>query len=131
MHNIYLYRSNIIDARIPITVFYNSMCELKLINNPLIFCDSYPKNLSKINAPILSTILMYNVAYNKPVFFVDSLKDIETVKNIVPQCKFILFNDQKLMFEDKDDIYNFVVENDTKLEDLLHFLQESEGLYHE
>lgn len=125
MYNINLYRSDIIDARIPITVFYVALCEMKLINNPAIFCDKYPKNLSKANVPIFSTNYIYNIGYNHKTFFVDSLKDIEIVKYICPNCKFILFNDQKIELKNSDtDIYNFIVKEDTKLEDLLHFLQE-------
>lgn len=125
MYNIYLYRNDIIDARIPITVFYTAMCELGLINIPMMFCDKYPKNLSRVNIPIFNTLSMYNIAYSKPIFFVDSLKDIEIVKYIVPKCKFILFNDQNLKVEENENLLNFIVQEDTKIDDLLHFLQQS------
>lgn len=126
MYNIYLYRSDIIDARIPITIFYAALCEIKLINHPAIFCDKYPKNLSRVNIPIFNTSHIYNIAYTPNIFFVDSLKDIEVVKYICPDCKFILFNDQKIdVPNDYTAVYNFIVKEDTKLEDVLNFLQEN------
>lgn len=123
--NFYLYRSDIIDARIPITVFYKAMYDAGFIDHPVIFCDKYPTNLAKFNLPIMSSMYLHNIAYSKPIFFVDSLKDISTVNNIIHKCQFILFNDQKLIVEEepKNIIHNFTVVSDTKLHDVMNFLQ--------
>lgn len=127
MHNnIYLYRNHIIDIRIPITIFYKALVDIKIIQHPVIFCDSYALNVSKIDIPIMPSINLYNIAYKNPIFFVDSTKDIDCVNNIVGNSQFILFNDQKLEINTnhKNKIHNLQVLEDTKLHDVIDFLQE-------